>query len=213
LILFPYDIENGCAKIISIQTMQEKYPLAWAYLKSNEKLLRSRESGKFDHDEWYGLMRKNLEKWHGSKIMVPYMVTALSAFFDSDNDFYFVNVTTGGFGVRSEKIDPWFLTAVLCSSPLDRWFKSQAAKFHGGYFGANKQYIENAPIKMPKTKSENELASRIISLSKQLHTNHKKLRDPLSDRETVQLEREIEAHENQIDELVMKLYGVDEIPA
>jgi hypothetical protein len=34
----------------------------------------------------------------------------------------------------------------------------------------------------------------------------------LSDREREQLEREVEAHESQIDELVCELYGVKEIP-
>jgi hypothetical protein len=208
LILFPYYVKNDIAKIIPVQLMQQKYPLAWNYLKSNEKLLRSRESGKFDHDEWYGLMRKNLEKWHGPKVMVPYMVTKLGAFYDHENDFYFVNVTTGGFGVRSEKIDPWLLTALLCSNLLDKWFKAQAARFHGGYYGANKQYIENIPIKLPKNKTENDLALRIITNSKRLHVDYKKLQNQISNRERSQLEREIEAHENQIDELVCNLYGV-----
>jgi hypothetical protein len=35
----------------------------------------------------------------------------------------------------------------------------------------------------------------------------------ISDRQTQQLHREIEAHENKINELVCRLYDVSEIPA
>ena len=213
LVLFPYKIDNNEAKIISQDSMEKKFPLAWHYLKQNEKFLRQRESNKFDHEEWYGLMRKNLEKWEGPKIMVPYMVTELNAFYDDVGNFFFVNVTTGGFGIHSNKIDSWLLTAYLSSSLLDTWFKTQAGKFHGGYFGANKQYIEDLPIKLPITKQESKLASEIISLSKSLHKLKKRIQiTRLSDRERERHEREIEANELQVNELVCKLYGVDKIP-
>lgn len=42
----------------------------------------------------------------------------------------------------------------------------------------------------------------------------KKLQAPaLGERERERLERIVEAHEHRIDELVCRLYGVDEIPA
>ena len=111
-VLFPYTLRKG-GQIVSRGEMAAKYPLAWDYLRANEKLLRSRESGKFDHDEWYGLMRKNLDRWQGAKVMVPYMVTSLSAFVDTIGDLYFVNVTTGGFGIRSDKVDNHYLAGLL----------------------------------------------------------------------------------------------------
>ena len=213
VVLFPYDLVNGTAKIISPERMKQSFPLAWHYLKQNERLLRSRESGKFDHEQWYGLMRKNLEKWHEPKVMVPYMVTELSAFYDDANNFYFVNVTTGGFGIRSNVIDHWVLTAYLSSSLLDKWFKMQAGKFHGGYFGANKQYIKDLPIKIPESNKDHRLAGQVARRAQEVHNAKKKLQTGrLSDRERERLEREIEAYESEIDELVCQLYGIDEIP-
>jgi len=189
LLLFPYEMVNNEARIISKHIMESSFPLAWRYLLQNERFLRQRESKKFDHEEWYGLMRKNLERWEGPKIMVPYMVTELSAFFDDVGNFFFVNVTTGGFGIRSERVDPWLLTAYLSSSLLDTWFKTQAGRFHGGYFAANKQYIENLPIKLPRTKQELKLASQIMRLSKTLHETKKRIQVAgLSDRERERIE-------------------------
>ena len=211
-VLFPYNLRKD-AQIISPSFMASKYPLAWSYLLANEEFLRSRESGKFDHDEWYGLMRKNLDRWRGSKVMVPYMVTNLSAFVDTIGDLYFVNVTTGGFGIRSDTIDQHYLAGLLSSALLDRWFKCQAGKFHSGYFGANKQYIEHLPIKLPETAVEKRWADRIADSVREIMDAKIKLRDEkLSDRERISLERDMENLERRIDELVFRLYGVDGLP-
>lgn len=213
VVLFPYQVGGGRAVIIPVDAMKSEFPLAWKYLKRNETLLRGRESGKFDHAEWYGLMRKNLERWETPKVMVPYMITRLCAWYDRAGDHYFVNVTTGGFGIRTDKVNMRYLAALLSSTLLDRWFKSQAGRFHSGYFGANKLYLENLPIKLPETKEEKKLAERIIESVERIMADKKRLRSPrLSDRERSQLEGEVEHHEKRIDEAVFELYGVKRLP-
>lgn len=210
LVLFPYRVERGRAVLIPEREMRRDFPRAWDYLKRNESLLRGRERGKFDHAEWYGLMRKNLEKWEGPKVMVPYMVTDLSAYLDEVGDLYFVNVTTGGFGIRTSKLDPLLLVAYLNSSVLDRWFKTQARPFRGDYYGANKQYIENLPIKLPRTPAEKHTADRIAAAARAITEAHKRLRaGNIGDHQRTRLEREIETQEAQVNRLVNQLYGVD----
>jgi type I restriction-modification system DNA methylase subunit len=213
-VLFPYEIRDGRAVLFPPAVMAQRFPRAWSYLQENETLLRGRESGKFDHHEWYGLMRKNLERWQGPKVMVPYMVTQLSAFLDSTGDYYFVNVTTGGFGIRSNKVDLSYLAGLLSSALLDRWFKCQAGRFHSGYFGANKQYVERIPIAVPKSTAERKLADQIASLVSQVTGANAKLENKrLSDRERQSLEGEVESLERRIDEAVFQLYGVEGLPA
>lgn len=212
-VLFPYTVNGSRASIVPAKQMEAEYPLAWAYLRANEKLLRGRESGKFDHDEWYGLMRKNLERWESPKVMIPYMITDLGAWFDETGDHYFVNVTTGGFGIRTDKVDMRYLAALLSSTLLDRWFKSQAGRFHSGYFGANKQYLENIPIKLPETADEKKKAARIAESVRAIMAVKTKLRDAkLSDRDRKTLEGEVESLEARIDEAVFALYGVAGLP-
>lgn len=212
-VLFPYTVNEGRAALISPEEMRDRYPLAWEYLRGNETMLRGRESGKFDHDEWYGLMRKNLERWESPKVMVPYMITDLGAWFDETGDHYFVNVTTGGFGIRTDQVDMRYLAALLSSTLLDRWFKSQAGRFHSGYFGANKQYLENIPIKLPKTAEDKKLVRQIIQ---SVHTTMEArvaLRAPmLSDGERRRFQSSIEANENRINESVFQLYDVKGVP-
>ncbi len=212
-VLFPYRVADSRATIISPERMKADYPLAWKYLKANEKMLRGRESGKFDHDEWYGLMRKNLERWESPKVMVPYMITDLGAWFDEGGDHYFVNVTTGGFGIRTSRVDMRYLAALLSSSLLDRWFKSQAGRFHSGYFGANKQYLENIPIIVPQNADDRKLTERIVASVRVIMDAKAALRAPvLSDRERDQLTSAVETHESRINKTVFELYDVDGLP-
>jgi hypothetical protein len=116
-------------------------------LLSSKKLLEAREHGKFAETGWYQLYPKNLNQWEQPKIMLPYMVTQLSAYFD-DAENYFVNVTTGGFGVTvSEQHGSGkYFTGLLNSSLLDWFLKRVSTTFHGGYYAANKQFIERLPI-------------------------------------------------------------------
>ena len=60
--------------------MRTKFPKAWSYLLENKSLLSGREHGKFKATGWYQLYPKNLDYWEQPKIMMPYMVTELSAF-------------------------------------------------------------------------------------------------------------------------------------
>jgi hypothetical protein len=78
--------------------MKRLYPKTWGYLLETKELLANREHGKFKATGWYQLYPKNLDFWEQPKILVPYMITDLAAFYDEGN-LYFVNVTTGGFGI------------------------------------------------------------------------------------------------------------------
>ena len=41
--------------------------------------------------------------WEQPKLMIPYMITDLAAYLDRSDDFYFINVTTGGYGITSDE--------------------------------------------------------------------------------------------------------------
>ena len=153
-VLFPYRVRQGEATLLTQIELRDNFPLAWDYLKQNETALRAREKGAFDNDCWYEMGRtQNLGMWETPKLMVPYMIQELSAFHD-DNGHYLVNVTTGGYGLRSSTMDLRLLTALLNSQLLDAYFKQVSSNFRGGYFAANKQFIERLPIKPVEAKSK-----------------------------------------------------------
>ncbi|MDI9546803.1 MAG: Eco57I restriction-modification methylase domain-containing protein, partial [Chloroflexota bacterium] len=53
-LVFPYELSNARAELVSSSELQRNAPATWEYLKSNEKQLRGRESGKANTSAWYG---------------------------------------------------------------------------------------------------------------------------------------------------------------
>ena len=146
-VLFPYTLTGQAAQLLARMELRKEFPHAWKYLSRNQRLLEAREHGKFE-EEWWQLYPKNLGLWQDSKIMIPYMITELAAFLDSGGN-YFVNVTTGGFGVRlrTTQLNSRYVTGLLNSRLLDWFLKRVSTTFHGGYFAANKQFLVQLPIR------------------------------------------------------------------
>jgi hypothetical protein len=159
LVLFPYHQTAGGYELIPEKEFNRSYPMAWEYLRRNRTLLESREHGKFKETGWYQLYPKNLDLWDQPKVMIPYMITKLSAFIAQDS-MYFVNVTTGGFGatLTTNSTSLPYLTALLNAPVLDWFFKRVSTTFHGGYFAANKQFLVQLPIRTLDFNDSNETA-------------------------------------------------------
>ena len=105
-------------------------------------------------------------------------------------------------------------SGVLNSRLVDWFVKQITTRFHSGWYAYNKQYIEQIPIKLPETAQERKLADQIVERVERIIEAKKQLqKGAAGDRAVERLQREIEAHEQRIDELVCRLYGVDEIPA
>jgi hypothetical protein len=141
------------------------------------------------------------------------MITRLSAFYDEYN-YYFVNVTTGGFGITiDEKTGSQkYVTGLLNSRLLDWFMKRVSTAFHGGYFAANKQFLVQLPIRPinftdPAEKAQHD---KMVSLVESMLAFHKSLAVAQSPAEKERLERQIHATDAAIDRLAYELYGLTE---
>lgn len=212
-VLFPYRIENGKATLIPETEMRSAYPKTWDYLSQNRQLLSNREHGKFKATGWYQLYPKNLNLWEQPKILIPYMITNLAAYLDKSN-MYFVNVTTGGFGITigEDKGILEYFTGMLNSRLLDWFLKQVSTPFHGGYFAANKQYLKQVPVRAinfsdPADKARHDM---MVSLVERMLDLHKLLKTAKTPDDKTQLQRQIDATDKQIDQMVYELYGLTE---
>jgi hypothetical protein len=223
-VLFPYKIIDGKARLIPEKEMKTSFPKTWDYLLTNKPLLSRREHGKFKASGWYQLYPKNLEKWEQPKILLPYMVARLSAFYDEEN-LYFVNVTTGGFGIVIDEGAGCmkYVTGLLNSALLDWYLKRVTTSFHAGYFAANKQYVEQLPIRTinfadPADKARHDRMVELVERMLELHKRRGGLGPPAGARRAplpaggdtgaTELDRQIAASDAAIDNLVYELYGL-----
>ncbi len=212
-VLFPYEVENCNARLYSPKEMQASYPLAWSYLRRNRQLLEGREKGKFKDSQWYRFGRsQNLGMWEQPKLMIPYMITNLAAYFDQNDDYYFINVTTGGYGITVDesRISYRYLCGLLNSRLLDFFLKQVSTNFHGGYMAANKQYIEQLPIRTIDFTDPADTArhDRMVALVQAMLDLHKQHAAELNPHKKSMLQHQIDATDRQIDRLVYDLYGL-----
>jgi type I restriction-modification system DNA methylase subunit len=213
-IIYPYKIdENGKATIFTEIEMQSRFPKAWEYLIHHRKTLGARDNGIWSkRSDWYAYARsQNIGTFLGLKFLVPYMTTRLRADMDSTGTLFFVNITTGGYGLRiNAKENSNFILGLLNSKLLDHCIKQMTNRFHGGYFAINKQALERLPYRSinftdPADKSRHD---RMVSLVERMLALHKQTaRTP---QEQEMLQREIAATDAQIDRLVYELYGLTE---
>ena len=155
-ILFPYQRIGEAIKLITSKDMSARFPKAWAYLRSYETVLRTRESKKnhkgevteapFDGTEWYRFGRnQNLDKQDIQKLIVAQTVPNLRVCFDRSAMMYLNNVRVNGI-ISAEGTDPLFLLGVLNSPVADFVFRRIAKVKAGGFYEANKQFIAPLPI-------------------------------------------------------------------
>jgi len=194
------------------------YPLAWKYLQINRSALESRERGKWKNKRWYAFGRsQNLSEMEQKKILTPSIAKSASFTLDSSDFYYFVGSGGGGgggYGVTlrsSEQMAYEYILGLLNSKLLDLFLKSFSSPFSGGYYAYNRQYIEQLPIRTinfadPGDKTLHDrivkLVDRMLELSKKKHSGR------LASSQLDRLEREVAATDEEIDNLVYKLYAI-----
>lgn len=219
VVLFPYELIGQSWKLISPDKMAKKYPNATKYLKLCRKRLESRENGRFTGPEYYQFSRpQNFDVMNKPKLLVPSIGTRGEYCIDTNGELFFVGSGGGGGGgyaiVPSIDIDLYYLCGLLNSKLLDTFLKTVTTRFHSGWYAYSKLYLEQIPIKLPSTSKDKKLVEQISScVEKIIKTKNKVQNNKLGDRERERFEREIEANESRIDELVFELYGVDKIPS
>lgn len=147
-LLFPYNVADGAARLLTSEEMADDYPKAWRYLQSFEQELRRREGSKFNDPAWYRMGRpQNLDKQEKVKLLVPRLVARLEVVADDWGKYYCDNVDVGGVVPRAPD-DVWLLAGTLNAPVSNLVFSWLSKPFRGDYRSANKQFI--APLPVPK---------------------------------------------------------------
>nr|WP_246721229.1 DNA methyltransferase [Rhizobium leguminosarum] len=146
-LLFPYDLSGDRPRLWTQQELQQKFPLAWGYLRAHEEALRARESHKMDHDAswWAYNYPKNLEKQEYPKLTVPRIVRNLFCAIDEKGEVFLDNVDVGGIIARKEE-DLRYIAAIMNHPLLNFLFTRISKPFQNDFWSANKQFIAPLPI-------------------------------------------------------------------
>lgn len=157
-VIFPYERVQPTDRYVGMTAsgMKKRHPHAYAWLERNHEALKARapqsRSAPWTDENWMLYSRRqNLERFGEPKVLVPYMVKELCAVADGSGH-YFVNVTTGGYGLGSSPrfdMEPEYLAALLNSELLSWALKRYSRAWRGDYYGARKGNLVRLPIAIP----------------------------------------------------------------
>ncbi|GIL16003.1 MAG: adenine methyltransferase [Chloroflexota bacterium] len=212
-ILFPYNIENNQVELISWETIEHKYPKTAAYLLRNKRRLEERESGKFKGKSWYRFGRnQNIGIQERIKLCVPRLVDRLYAAYDVQGTHFLDNVDVGGITLK-ENYRAQGLTYLLglMNARLLRWyFPFVSAPFRGGWLSANRQYIEQLPIRTIDFTNPADVArhDKMVALVERMLVLQRERASAQTETDQQIFQRQIDATDKLIDALVYELYDL-----
>jgi len=213
-VIYPYRFEGDNCILIPSDVMKHEFPLTYNYFQKTRDLLDKRDHGSAKGSEWYRYIRtQNIGLQSYPKLAIPRLVHRLCAAYDNDANFCLDNVDVGGV-ILAEKsrVGYIYLLGLLNSKLLNNYFKNNSVPFRGGFFSANRQYIENIPIRTIDFSDPQDVArhDKMVGLVERMLDLHKRLAETKAGHEKTLLSRQIEATDKQIDRLVYELYGLTE---
>jgi hypothetical protein len=214
-ILFPYKVDGTSVELIDFDVISKNYPKTAAYLLKNKNRLEERERGKFEGYKWYRLGRsQDLGIQEQTKLCVPRLVTNLYAAFNREGNHFLDNVDVGGVTLKPkyQKQGLIYLLGLLNSKLLRWYFPFVSAPFRGGWMSANRQFLSQLPICTINFSDPTDKARRdkMVNIVEQMLTLHAQLAATKTPDDKTRLQRQIDATDHQIDQLVYDLYGLTE---
>lgn len=163
LVLFPYDTSGDRSpSLMPAGKIERQFPKGWCYLKRCEAILRGRENGRFDNDEWYQFgRRQGLNEGGTPKLLAPDISLGGNFSIDPIGRFY---TTTTLYGYIKHD-DVWesyeFLLAVMNSRVLWFYLKTSGSVLANGYFRYKPAYLQNFPIPEVCKKAEATISALV----------------------------------------------------
>jgi hypothetical protein len=137
------------------------------------------------------------------------MIDELCAVYDTAGH-YFVNVSTGGYGVEvaREDIDAMYLSALLNSELLSWVLRRYSRAFRGGWFGARKRNLAQLPIIVPSATSQRQIVTSYEHCRRLIGEIYDDSRRQRDDDDSRLLRRLASAAVDRFDQAVFQLYGL-----
>ena len=216
-LIMPYAVGTESWHLLEPEEMETRFHKAWKdYLLPLRPYLDKRESGRFAGDHFYQYSRQqNFVPLSKPKLITPDMADRMRFSYDKSGELVFSGGAAGGVClIPKEGVSPLLLLGILNSALMENQVRQQnGTGFRGGYLNCEIRFLRQLPIQVPHGANQTRLANEIVGRVGQILTSKEKAhREKMGDRERERLERDIDAHEAKIDELVCRLYGVDSVP-
>ena len=160
-VVFPYKVHGQEVELLSRETLQKDFPLAWDFFLDHEDRLKERDGGSWrDEEEWWAFgRRQNIEKFESDKIMLGVLRQEPSFVPDTEGTYYFVGGgTAGGYGLRlqdayaSDASDTLYLGGLLNSRVTEFYHKHISFIFNSKFYSFGKTFLKPLPVVLSENK-------------------------------------------------------------
>jgi len=213
-VIYPYEDVDGTTTLIPPAQLKSRYPKAYQYFTHYKKdLLVTSSSEVLDESNWYRHRRaRSIGQFEHRKILTQVLANRGAFSLDENGEFYLVGGgTAGGFAIiLNEKYEDYLyaILALLNSKIIEFYLKNTSTPFQRGYFAYGGKFMKKFPIILPDNQefdTLSELTKKQINSVKRLSEIGKKITE-----EREKILKEINETEDNIDELIFKIYGITE---
>jgi hypothetical protein len=211
-VIFPYAVTGDGHELMKESVLRSEFPKAYAYLTSRKKELKHRKQ----FSEWYSFSApRNLDVHDKADLLVPLLADrGLFCKIPKQSHNYCL-MASGGFSVSVVKASgyaPEYVLGLVNSRLLFWVLQKMSNIFRGGWITCTKQYVGKLPIHLISFSEPNERARHdsIAKAVKQILGLHEALASAKTNRQKTTTQRQIDATESRIDQLVFELYGLTE---
>jgi hypothetical protein len=212
-VIFPYVSENGGFRLYTEEELKRLFPRAYEYLHQNQAALKRRKQFK----EWYGFSApRNLDLHDHAHIAIPLLANrGLFALITNQSPGKLCPMASGGFTItisRECSLKPEYVLGLLNSKLMFWRLRGVSNLFRGGWITCTKQYFGKLPIRNINyaDAADREHHDKIVKLVGSMLKLNTELATAKTPQDTTLLQRQIDATDRQIDQLVYALYGLSD---
>jgi type I restriction-modification system DNA methylase subunit len=219
-VIYPYLKKDGHIEFVKIAVLRKTYPEAYKYLTAYKERLSERDISPLPttKDEWYRYGRHQcLDK---CDVPAKIVVGVLSQGNKYAIDYYGTLISSGGTAGYCMITLPddcrysiYYIQALLNSKYLE-WFSALYGEvFRGGYIARGTKILKRLPIRLIDFDNQDDIAlhNEIADVQRNLiDIQHSIDINDGNKRKQKPLQRTFERQKEKIDNLLMKLYGLNE---
>jgi len=206
-VFYPYNSNN---ELINENDIKTRCPNYYRLLVNSKDRIHSRQYFNKSKKMWYELWnQRKIVNFESYKIIVPELADKNRFMLDSEQLYY--GDTVCGFYLKSGiEIDLHYILGLLNSKLVEYFHKKTSVPKTNNYFIYKTKFLKEIPIRNINFNDieDKKRHKQIIELVEQMLQLHKQLAEAKTSPEKTAIQRQIDATDNQIDQLVYNLYDL-----
>jgi len=209
--IYPYNLVNNKTVIIEESELRSRFPLGYAYLREYRSELRDiRRRQKTNPFYWYSCHRsRDMRAFEADRIVTPEISLGCNMTLAPAGMYHNTKVYSI-LPSQAYKEDTKYWLGLL-NSRIAWWFISSTGYvLRGGYFAFKTDYLKPFPVRGIDFSNSTDKTrhDRMVELVDSMLKLHRDLQATKTDHEKSLIQRQIDATDKQIDQLVYELYGL-----